>query len=184
MARPLTAGVLMEIAKDIKYPIVFVKMTFDEAPLRMWSGVGTLNWNSEDWLGTGDLGKVSEIEETNKLEAAGVKFSLMGVRLENLALALDDVRQGLPVEAWLGFMTNVGEVIADPAAVFYGEMDEVDVQEDGDAVDITISCESRMQLLQQKKERRRTHEDQQIKYEGDMGFQYVPTLQNANVTWG
>lgn len=183
MARVLTPAVLLEIAKDVKYPVVFVHFQFDSGPLRLWSGVGTMNWNGEDWLGAGDLGEVSPIEETTKLEAPGVKFKLSGIPLENLALALDEVRQGLPVEAWLGFLTNAGEIIADPASVFYGETDTAEITENGETADITISAESRMQLLSQKKERRRTHEDQQIDYPGDLGLEYVAGLQNKQIRW-
>ncbi len=181
--RILTPALLLEIAKDIKYPVAFVHIKFPSGDLRLWSGLGPITFGGHEWIGAGDLGKISPIEETTKLESAGLKLTLAGVKFENLALALGELRQGLPVELWLGFMTNSDELIADPASVFAGETDQADIHEDGATVDITISVESRMQLLQQKKERRRTHEDQQIRYPGDRGFEYVAALQNAEIKW-
>jgi hypothetical protein len=38
--------------------------------------------------------------------------------------------------------------------------------------------------LQRPRERRYTHEDQQIDHPGDMGFEYVSQLQELNLAWG
>lgn len=183
MARTLTAAVLIEVARNIKAPAVFVSMEFETGILRLWSGVGPMDWNGETWLGTGDLGAISEIEETTEMEASGIRLSLMGVKLENLALALGQVKQGLPVEVWMGFLTNDGAIVIDPASVFYGAMDVPEIVEDGETVDLSILVESRMQTISAKKDRRRTHEDQQIDYPGDLGLEFVAGLQNKEITW-
>ena len=39
-------------------------------------------------------------------------------------------------------------------------------------------------MLKRSRERRYTHDDQQIDFPGDLGFEFVPKLQELNLVWG
>lgn len=51
-------------------------------------------------------------------------------------------------------------------------------------MDIELMYEDRLVDLERPRERRYTHEDQQIRLVGDKGFDQVPELQDAQDTWG
>lgn len=183
MPKSITTEMTDELVKSVKAPIMLMQGEFDDGPLRLWTGTGILDWNGYTWLGGGDLLHVSDLPDSATLEAHKMTLQLRGVVLENIALALDQVTQGSPVYIWLGFLDNNNTVIPDPFLAFTGAMDVPEIAEDGATVDIGITVEGRVSRLLRKKERRRTHEDQQIDYPGDLGLEYVAGLQDMQVIW-
>ncbi len=182
-SRELTSDVTAEIAKTVVQPIVLVEMAFDSGTLRMWSGGGDLYWNSLTWLGAGELGSVSEIKETEDVQANGITLSLTGIPSEYISLALSESYQGRTVTVWLGFLDSALEVISDPKQIFSGRMDVMEISEGAETSSISIAVESRMIDLLKSREWRYTHEDQQIDYPGDMGLEFVSDLQNKEIKW-
>jgi hypothetical protein len=85
---------------------------------------------------------------------------------------------------WFGFTTKQGQIIADPFEAFRGRLDKPNVKDTGEALEITISYESRLIELLRSKDRRYTHEDQQIRSPGDKGFEFVSTLQDTTIALG
>jgi hypothetical protein len=49
---------------------------------------------------------------------------------------------------------------------------------------IAVSAESRLVDLERARERRYDHRDQQIVHPGDMFFEYVPSIVEAEIVWG
>lgn len=183
MPKTLTAEMSAELAKSVKSPVMLMSGAFDDGTLYLWSGIGNLSWDGQTWLGAGELLHISELPDSASLEAQKITIQLRGVVFENLALALDQVTQGSPVKIWLGFLDAAGVLIPDPFLAYTGAMDVPEIAEDGASVDIGIAIEGRIARLARKKERRRTHEDQQINYPGDMGLEYVASLQDVKVIW-
>jgi hypothetical protein len=184
LSRSLTAALADELAKDGIRPCLFLEGQFTSGFLRVWSGLGPVNWNGYQWLGIGTLGTISPMAESADVKANGVTISLNGIPNDLIAKMLNEVRQGYPVKIWFGCLDSVGNVIADPYQAFGGRMDVPTIDEGATTSTISISVENRLIDLQKPRERRYTHEDQQISYPGDLGFQYVPQIQDWNGTWG
>ena len=53
--RALDPAVITELPKGTIRPAFFVETTFESTTLRVWSGVGNKLWNSQTWLGGGNL---------------------------------------------------------------------------------------------------------------------------------
>ncbi|MCF6265227.1 MAG: hypothetical protein L3J57_01625 [Desulfuromusa sp.] len=182
MSRDLTAEMTTATAAKNVAPFALVEMAFDSDYLRLWSGIGTLNWNSVDWLGAGDLGKISAIKETETMRAEGLILELSAIPSENIALALTEPYQGRIVKVWLGALDGQ-TIINAPKQIFAGRMDVMEIEESGDLSTISVSVESRIIDLLKSRERRYTHEDQQIDYPGDLGLEFVASLQNKEIEW-
>jgi hypothetical protein len=75
-------------------------------------------------------------------------------------------------------------VIADPFLAFSGRFDVPDIIDEGQIATIVAKYESRLVDLDRSRERRYTHEDQQLRLAGDDGFKFVTDLQNMTITWG
>jgi hypothetical protein len=75
-------------------------------------------------------------------------------------------------------------LIADPFIMFKGKMDVPDIVDDGERCTLAVSYESRLIDLERARIKRYTQESQQIDYASDLGFQFVPGLQDAQVSWG
>lgn len=184
MSRNLTAGVITEITAKKMRPVLFVQGRFTSGYVFLWSGIGTISWNSQTWTGAGSLLTVSPLPETADVTAEGVQISLSGIPSDLIGKALGEVRQGAPVTIYQGFLTAAGAVVSNPADAWAGRMDTCTIDEGTETATITISCESRLTDLKRSRERRYTSQDQDIDFPSDLGFDYVPGLQQLNLTWG
>lgn len=183
MSRDLTAGLEAEITARALRPVLLYAGEFTGGTLRLWTGVGTLSWDGFDWIGAGNLLAISDIDETAEIRANGTTLTLSGLNSSIISAALGQSRQGLPGKVWIGALAADGSLIADPYMVFEGRLDVPEIDRGAETVTVSISYESRLIDLERPRERRITHEDQQIDYPGDRGREYVASLQSLVLTW-
>ena len=165
-------------------PVLLCELEFPTAPVRVWSGYGTLNWSGRDFAGVATLGKVSDIEESSDVSAKGLTLSLVGIPSEILALALSENYQQRPGRLWIGFMNPSAQLIADPIQIFAGRMDVMSTDDGGDTGTLKLTLENNLIDLARPRERRYTDLDQQLDYPGDLGLEYVAGLQDKPIYWG
>lgn len=185
MARDLTAGMDSAVTADAVMPIIIAEIQTASGYVRVWNGVGDLPWNSQTWQGVGTFGGVSPVQETTELQATGVNFQLSGIPPALISTALADIRWGKSASVWVGALNlSTRAVVPDPHLMFSGLTDVPAIEEGADTATISISAESRLIDLDRPRIRRYTHEDQQLIDATDLGFEYVPYFQAAEVTWG
>lgn len=184
MARDLTSGMATGILEARVFPIFLVEADFASGPARFWSGLGELIWDGKTWVGTGTLGQIGTLPETAGLQAQGVTLSLSAIPSYLMGQVLTEVRHGKPATIWFGLVDDTGAVVIDPYQAFSGRIDAAKINDDGKNSVITLSVESRLIDFSRGRERRYTHEDQQIDFPGDKGFEYVPQVQQWVGTWG
>jgi hypothetical protein len=186
MARTLTSQQIAEITAQNMRPAIFVQAQFVSGTVYLWSGIGSIVWpvGGPTWTGVGTFGGISVISETSDVAAVGVKLTLSGIPTTILGQALDEVRQGAPVIIYQGFLTTAGGVVSNPNTAWQGRMDTAEISESGEFSAITISAESRMLDLNRSRERRYEKQDQAIDFPADLGFDYVPGLQELSIVWG
>lgn len=209
MARNISTDMQTAASEKVVFPIIFVEAEFDSGTTRMWSGIGDLVWNSQTWTGGGSLLSVDSIEETNELRAIGTRVRLSGIPSEFLSLALQEDYQGRTLRVYLGAFTNEysfmlkedtayvlqedgsrvinatdQDVVASPVIIFSGRMDVMTINESGSTSTIEVSVENRLIDFERTRERRYTSEDQKIDYPSDKGFEFVSSIQDAEIVWG
>jgi hypothetical protein len=159
------------------------KGNFISGTVRAWSGIGDLSWDSQTWTGTGTLLTISSVEEKDEISANGITVSLAGIPSSMISLALSDCKQGAAGYVYLGFLDG-SSVVSDPILLFEGKLDIPAISENPETSTISISYESRLIDLERPRENRYTDEDQQRLFVGDLGLQFVPSLQDLTLTWG
>lgn len=184
MARDLTAAMQAEVVKTALTPILFYEGEFSGGTVRFWTGFGTIVWNGQSWLGAGQLGKISAIQEAKEVSATGITVSLSGIPSSLIATALSQARQGKPGKIWFGCLNSSGAVIADPFQIFEGRLDVPEIRDGPDSAEIIISYESELVDLERPNETRYTSEDQKIIHPTDKGFDFVPAVQEWDGKWG
>jgi hypothetical protein len=189
MSRNLTAAAITEIISQKMTPVLFVQMLFSSGNIYVWSGtypiIATMPGGaSQTWVGLGNLGTIGAIGETADVAASGVSFMLSGIPASLITSALGEVRQGNPVLIWQGFLTAAGGIVVSPYQAWAGRMDTCAIRETADLAAITITAENRLIDLQKSRERRYEKQDHAIEFAGDLGFDYVPSLQELSVVWG
>jgi hypothetical protein len=63
-------------------------------------------------------------------------------------------------------------------------MDVMNIQEGADTCLITLKLESRLITFEKSSNRMYTLEDQKVDFPNDIGFEFIPDLQDKEITWG
>ena len=184
MTRSLSTDMQNVTTSTVVRPIILVEAEFDSATTRMWSGTGDLSWNSQTWIGTGQLLRVDAMEESVEMRAVGTTVTLSGIPSELLSIALQEDYQGRQLTVYLGAFNDFGSVITSPVIVFKGRMDIMTISESGDSASIQVNVENRLIDFERPRERRYTSEDQKIDFPSDKGFEFVSTIQDKEIVWG
>lgn len=183
MSRTLTPAMATEAGQPAVSPIFLVEMDFASGFVRAWSGYGELTWDSKTWLGAGHLMAIDALSEDIDFVANGANLKLSGIPSEYISIALGQHYQGRPATIYLGMLDSSGAVVADPVPIYAAQMDTMEIDEDGETAAVIVRVESQAVSLKRPKEWRYTHEDQQIDYPGDLGFEYVAALQEKDLIW-
>lgn len=164
-------------------PALLVELDWPSGMVRCWSGLGTISWGGEDYLGVGDLGAFTPIEESTDGRANGVALTLSGIPVANVANALANDAQGRAARLWIAALADDGTLAADPYLIFDGAIDTCTIEYGPETATISVNLEKEL-IDRRLQQRRYTHEDQQIEYPGDRFFEYVAGLQNKEIAWG
>jgi hypothetical protein len=182
--RSLSASMVTEVTTAQLAPVLLASLSFS-TPVYLWSGYGNLVYNSTTYLGLGTLGTISPLEETTDLAARGLTLRLSGVPTANVSLALTENYQGRECSIMFGALSpTAGTLIASPVTVFAGRMDVMQITDDGNTAEITMTAESKLMDFKRPREIRYTDEEQQQLFPGDVGLEFVNDIQEKAIFWG
>ncbi len=188
MARSITTAFNNAVTSQVVRPLLACELEFSTGTLRFWNGYGdlvmTAGGSSNTFTGLGDLMNVSAISESDQVEAVGAQLSLTGIKSSLISAALSANYTNRNASIFLGLFDTNKAVIADVYTLFKGKMDIMKIDEGPETATISLNLENRLIVLDRAKERRYTHEDQQLSFAGDLGFEFVPDLQDKEIIWG
>ena len=188
MARDITSAFNTAIIDTVVKPIFAIELEFSDGTLRFWTGYGnitmTAGGSSKVFTGLGDLLGISPISESSTLSMQGITVILTGIKSSLISSILSAEYTNRNGTLYMGLLNSSDAVIADVYTLFKGKMDVCNISENGDTSNITLSIESRLVSFELPKERLYTLEDQQVDYPSDLGFEFIPDLQDKEITWG
>tara|TARA_R110000868_G_scaffold29889_27_gene111167 strand:+ start:833 stop:1387 length:555 start_codon:yes stop_codon:yes gene_type:complete len=181
VSRDLSSAMLTRLAAAAKRPALFFEGVFASGPVNLWSGTGEIVWDSKTWLGAGQFGGVSNVQDSIEFRATSATVMLSGIPQSILDKAIGEYRRNKDCTLWLGFFDDDWSLVADPEVSFAGKMDPPVIDEGSATATISIRLESRVLRLNQANQRRYTNEDQQLDFPNDLGFEFVPSIQEKEV---
>jgi len=188
MARSITTAFNNAIKSQVVRPFLACELAFSTGTLYFWNGYGditmTAGGSSNTFTGLGDLMNVSPITESDQVEAIGASLSLTGIKSSLISAALSALYTNRNASIYLGLFDTNKSVIADVYTLFKGKMDIMKIDEGAETATITLNVENRLIAFDRPRERRFTHEDQINRFAGDLGFEFVPDLQDKEIIWG
>ena len=188
MARDITSAFNTAITNQVVKPIIAVELDFSDGVLRLWNGYGNLTMtaggSSQTFTGQGDMLGTTEIEETSTLSMSGVTLTLAGIKSSLISTALGANYTNRNGAIYLGLFDTSSNVIADVYTLFKGKMDVLNIQEGPETAVITLKLESRLITFEKPSNRMYTLEDQQVDFSSDLGFEFIPDLQDKEIIWG
>ena len=188
MSRDITSAFNTAIISKVVRPLMAVELEFSDGTLRMWNGYGditmTAGGSSKTFTGAGDLLGISEIEESDILSMSGVTLTLSGIKSSLISTALSAQYTNRNGAIYLGLFDTSANVIADVYTLFKGKMDVLNISEGQQTTMIQLKLESRLVSFEKASNRMYTLEDQKVDYLNDLGFEFIPDLQDKEIIWG
>lgn len=155
-----------------------------------WTGIGTLTYNLQDYIGAGALFEISDIEEAEGLEANAVTVALRAVPDSALT---PDVLASIEDYAYKQSEVTLSTAFFDPDThalvsvepAFIGILDQIVHEEDGEGgYRLAARLESRARDLTRTGSRRRSHEDQLTVNAADGSLRHAATVSTQRIYWG
>jgi len=188
MARDITSAFNTAIKSTNVRPIFAVELEISDGTLRLWGGYGSLTMtaggSSKTFTGTGDLLGFTPIQETSTLQMSGVTVSMTGIKSSIISTILSAQYTNRNGTVYMGLFDSSKSVIADVYTLFKGKMDVANIQEQADTSIVTLNIESRLVQFDLPLNRLYTLEDQQVDFPNDVGFEFIPDLQDKEIIWG
>ncbi len=181
--RTMTAAAKTASKAEVVTPVILVDLDFSGGAVRANSSPYTISYDGDDFLGVGNLGGISQMEEGVDMKARGISLTLSGIPTELVATALDEDYQGRDCKIWLAFLDSDHQLISDPVQLGPWRMDVMNVKM-GTTATIQVTAESRMADWDRARVRRYTNDDQQDRFPGDKGFDYVAAVAEKEIVWG
>jgi hypothetical protein len=165
--------------------VMFAKLEFPSGTLYVHNGLGTYNWDSQDWLGVGDLGSISKVEEGTDVSPYAITLTLSGLDATMSGAALTEDYFMRPVTVYLGLLDADDVLIDTPTQIWEGLMDQMNLTVGADGGDaIQLIAESELSRFDKSKNLMYTNANQQQRYAGDLFFSHIHKVEGAKIKWG
>lgn len=159
---------------DISPPVYICSMDYD------------LQWDGHTWLGAGGMAFMEEIKEQTALEMTTLRVGLNGTSSANMALAMLTPMQGRLCTVYFAVLDANHRPVDTPMVEYKGYIDAPAIVDDrmNSKLTISITVESRLGAMLQKRSWRFTDADQQKLYPGDKFFEFIPQMTEKVFAWG
>ena len=166
--------------------LMFAKLEFDSATSYVHNGIGTYTWGSQDWLGVGDLGTISKVEEGLDVSPYAITLTLSGLPDAGLvATALTENYYKRPATIYLGLLDDDDVLIDTPIQIWSGFMDQMNLSIGADGGDtVQLIAESELAIFDKSNDLMYTNTSQQNRYSGDLFFNFIHKIPDQKIKWG
>jgi hypothetical protein len=164
--------------------VTFAELDFSSGTIYTHDGIGTYTWGGNDWLGVGDFGSVSSIQEGSEVSPYSVSISLSGLDPTLTGAALTEDYFMRDVTIYMGLLDEDDALIEDPTQIWSGFMDVMSLTAGASGGDsITLTCESELAKFDRSANLRYTHANQQKRSTGDLFFEFLKSIEGVKILW-
>jgi hypothetical protein len=166
------------------HPVIFVQFAFDGGNVNLHTELGDITFNSDTYTGIGKLGGIGNMEENSDLSRTPITMSLSGLPNDMVSILLAQQYQGRLATVYLGYLDlSTRTLVATPAIIYKGNIDTADFSIDKNFT-VTLSIESRFAAWDTPLVRRYNNSDQQSRYPGDNGLEFITQAASKTIWWG
>ncbi|OYY35539.1 MAG: hypothetical protein B7Y08_25365 [Rhodospirillales bacterium 24-66-33] len=165
-------------------PILLFELEFSTVQY-LWTGIGTLAWNAQNWLGLGNMLELSAVEETDSIEARGFMLKLSGAPPDQIELALEELQTRRYGIIRLGLLDASGAIVSTPKIMCRGRLDVGEIDDSNpEKPIISLQYENELIDLERAREWRYTDEHQKLLHDGDASLRYISRYADLVIYWG
>jgi hypothetical protein len=203
MSRDLASNTAASYASSNVFPITFVRLDFAPSPdgvgtIRIHNGIGTYTWDdgsgSQNWLGTGDLGQISKIQEGEEVSPYAIQLTLSGLDPDLVGEAIKESYYQRPVTLYVGALNDSDQLVATPDVMWTGFMDLMTASVGASGGDtLVLSCESELAMFERSRNLLFTNSQQQHDSpigpdannpQPDTFFNQLQDMEDLTLAWG
>jgi hypothetical protein len=179
------ADLIAATKAPVVVPVLFAALYLDGGTVRVCSLDRDYSWNSATWLGVGDLGNVSGVTESAEFRPTGIVMTLSQIPPAYISNFLTENYSGRKAKIWLGFFDADSDyaILITPALIFEGLINQIRFLS-GETGTIEVGAENELVRWNIKKESRWTNAEQQRRFSGDKGFEFVSQTVEKELLWG
>lgn len=180
----LTTAQQNELEKGYVSIVYFVELQFASGTLRFNSSNRHFDWDTYTWLGTGELGGIGEIRETENVESSTLELTLnlADPSILGASLLSPEAYRGKPVILRMCPVAN-NALVDTPITCWTGTMDVMALALGADNGTISLRCVPTTQRLNRAATLRLNHATHQRNYPAELGFEYLNDLIAKPQTW-
>jgi hypothetical protein len=183
-SKSIATGTLAASSASSIHPVIFVKLQFDGGNVNLHTELGDLTFNADTYTGIGKLGGIGAMDEVSDLSNTSVALTLSGIPNDLISILLEEQYQGRLATVFLGYLDLTSRTIVDTPVILYrGNIDKADFQIDKNCT-ITLSVQSRFAAWDKPLVRRFNNSDQQARFPGDKGLQFIEQTADKTIFWG
>ncbi len=177
MKYALSNGAAAAILCEIEHP---------DGTVYLWTGVGTLDYDSKKWIGLGALAGLDGVKQTSSISINQISFK-MAIIEPNAQLLQEFVQMNLKgrnARVWISAFDDENRVITSPILILRARLDyqTFSLNEDGTAL-LTLVGQQGFYKLERAIDISWTPEEQKKTYPDDTGFDMISGLVDKEVTW-
>jgi hypothetical protein len=166
------------------HPVIFVKFEFDGGDVNLHTELGNLSFGGDTYTGIGKLGGLGNMEENSDLSRTPISMSLSGLPNDMVSILLAEQYQGRLATIFLGYLDlTTRTLVAAPTIIYKGNIDTADFSIDKNFA-VTLSVESRFAAWDSPLIRRYNNSDQQSRFPGDNGLEFIEQAVSKTIWWG
>ncbi|HEY3432554.1 MAG TPA: hypothetical protein VGK09_08400 [Rhodocyclaceae bacterium] len=177
---------LAELLQSRNQPVYLVQEQFDDISYYQCDAWRDISWNGNTWKANGHFLDFQGLTESYDMQIPRVTVSISAVDQTWISISLTKPYIGRPIRIYKALLDYTMSVITSPGLIFEGRMDGLSIEDDPQAgkCALVMECSNQWADFDRKPGRHTNHQDQQVFFPGDTGFQFVPGLANLNLSWG
>ena len=172
----------LESAHSGRIYFLFLDLVGD--PLYACTGTKSYSFDSQNWLGIGEVAGISDMTDAADLAARPITITLSGVDAWVVEPILSRTNyKGRDVKIYRGLMDSDEDMVDDPYLIWEGLMD-IGSMMYADTYAAQVTCEPKTAQLLRPNISRYSDEDHQQRHSGDKFYEYLSQMENKDVMWG
>jgi len=180
--RDVPASIIAALESAVFRPLWLVEIDFDE-PLYFSSAYTSVTVGGIQYFGGGNVGKITSAKENSDLDPNQIEITLAGISDASLAAVGRSNYLNRRVVIKVGMLDEDGQLINDETMnYFVGKTDEVKYKYGGNS-SITVTARDRLADWSRPRVERNMNADQQARYPGDKGFEFVGQIADKRIIW-
>lgn len=190
MARDINSATVTAGAAEVVRIVWLLELEYAPQTSRIASPDFDVYWSSDGgspddrFIGVGLLLEITGIEESAEQQSRGVTLKLSGVPTSSISLALTPSDYvGRPATVWLALLDENNGIIGAPTREITGLMDTQDIVIGDKTGTIELTLTDRRSRWDQPLRRRYTNEEQQARFAGDRGLEFIADLADKEIAW-